>query len=163
MMQAIRNWLRRNGSDDFKPATKADFKPCCMAGVAPDGGPHLVPVMQEVGPRVAIKYRDRGQTGGTGAAGLFVRAMLLGRSLSIQQYVGLLKANGYVLNEPARAAREARNWLRHRYVTVSSREEVSHNGVKHRVWWVEPKVLASSAGTSAKATFNAKNQGREVR
>ena len=160
MMQALRNLLGLS-NPSFQPATRGDFEACCIAGVA-ERALKVEGRGEWDGVYVQRKSRDRENEGSTKQSGLFVAAMLAGRSMTIQQFVNLLHAHGYVSNHPGNRIGSGRRWLQARGVNVRWRWEKTKTGKKHKVWWVDKDELLLN-GLAAKAAYNVKNKGREVR
>lgn len=155
----FRNLLGCN-QQTFQPSRATDFKACAMAGTTFED----VCACEAPAPAIRNRQHDRDEEGATKQSGLFVRAMLQGRSLSIQQYVGLLKQEGFgKVNWPGSSAGRARRWLRARGVNVSWRWEKTRTGKKHKVWWVDPTKQSVGALYQARQAYNAKNKGQEVR
>jgi len=105
--------------------------------------------------------REKRPRGANGQAGLFTRALLSGRKLSLQEYQKLLFAHGYLSNSPHTRMQEARRWLKHHGLALSY-EWVRYRGGKYKRWYVEPREEGTSRWKSARAELGMCNRVWEV-
>ena len=140
MMQSLRNLLRRFGSEDFQPATNADFTSCA--------------------PKSQRTKRGRGANG---QAGVAARVLLDGKYMSLQEYERHLEEHGYRSNSPRTRMKEAIKWLNARGVPVASTWADSpsfknRRKEKFKRWFVPTAALASAACNRARAELNGKGE-----